>query len=113
MCGQRQPTCQPFTAVTRHRGMLEKSVEQRLVQRAKQAGGIAIKWTSPAMAGVPDRIVFLPKGRILFVELKAPGKKPTVLQERVIGMLQGLGADVRVCDSMESVDELFAQALPG
>lgn len=87
--------------------MLEKKIEERLKTRAKEAGGLAIKWVSPSMSGVPDRIVFLPGGKIIFVELKRPGEKPTPLQDRIIGMLRGLGADVRVADSMEKVDEIF------
>lgn len=88
--------------------MLERKVERRLVDRAKESGGLAIKWTSPAFSGVPDRIVFLPGGRIFFVELKAPGERPTPLQSRVHQILTDLGADVRVVDSMEAVDALFA-----
>jgi hypothetical protein len=87
--------------------MLERRVEQRLVSRARAAGGLAIKWVAPSMSGVPDRIVFLPGGRIFFVELKAPGKTPTALQERVIGILRSLGAEVHVVDSMEGCDALF------
>ena len=88
--------------------MLEKKIEERLKTRAKEAGGLAIKWVSPSMSGVPDRIVFLPGGKIIFVELKRPGEKPTPLQDRIIGMLRGLGADVRVADSMEKVEEIFS-----
>jgi hypothetical protein len=88
--------------------MLEKTIEQRLRDKAKSAGGRAFKWVSPGFAGVPDRIVILPGGRIIFVELKAPGKKPTILQERVMGILKGLGADVRVVDSIGGVDEIFS-----
>lgn len=90
--------------------MLERKVEARLVDRAKEAGGLAIKWTSPAFSGVPDRIVFLPGGRIIFVELKKPGERPSALQSRVHKMLTGLGADVRLVDSLEAVDLLFASA---
>ena len=68
---------------------------------------MAAKWVSPSMSGVPDRIVFLPGGKIIFVELKRPGEKPTALQDRIIEILRGLGADVRVVDSMEKVDEIF------
>lgn len=88
--------------------MLERRIEQRLVEQARKVGGVAIKWTAPAMRGVPDRIVFLPGGRVIFVELKAPGRRPTALQCRVHEMLTGLGADVRVLDSLEAVDALFA-----
>jgi hypothetical protein len=86
--------------------MLEKQIEAHLVKKARSVGGIAIKWVAPGMVGVPDRIVFLP-GRIVFVELKAPGKKPTAIQLHVHKLLQELGADVRVIDSKEQVDEIF------
>ena len=87
--------------------MLEKTIEQRLRVMANKAGGLAIKWVSPGMNGCPDRIVILPGGRIIVVELKRPGEKPTPLQNRIIEMLRELGADVRVVDSMEKVDEIF------
>ena len=87
--------------------MLEKKIEERLRKKAKEAGGLAAKWVSPSMSGVPDRIVFLAGGKIIFVELKRPGEKPTPLQNRIIEILRGLGADVRVVDSMEKVDEIF------
>lgn len=88
--------------------MLEKTIESHLVKRARAAGGMAIKWVAPGMAGVPDRIVFLPGGRIVFVELKAPGKKPTAIQLHVHRLLANMGADVRVIDSKEQVDGIFA-----
>jgi len=86
----------------------ERDIERRLVNQAKKMGGQALKWVSPGQAGVPDRIVLLPGGRVVFVELKAPGKKLAPLQERVIERLRGLGFDVRVIDSKEGVDALFA-----
>ena len=88
--------------------MLEKQIEAHLVKKARSVCGIAIKWVAPGMVGVPDRIVFLPGGRIVFVELKAPGKKPTAIQLHVHKLLQDLGADVRVIDSKEQVDGIFA-----
>ena len=68
---------------------------------------MAIKWVAPTTAGVPDRIVFLPGGVVIFVELKAPGKQSTPLQVRIQQMLRDLGSDVRVIDSLEAVDALF------
>ena len=53
--------------------LLEKKIEQKLVREVKKKGGIAPKWVSPGFAGIPDRIVLLPKGKIAFVEVKAPG----------------------------------------
>ena len=86
---------------------LEKTVEGYLVKRVKQAGGVAPKWVSPGMSGVPDRIVFLPGGRIIFVEVKAPGKKLRPLQLYVKEQLEALGVDFRVVDSKEAVNALF------
>jgi VRR-NUC domain len=81
--------------------MLERRIEAAMVKAARDVGGMALKWTSPGMTGVPDRIVFMPNGRIIFVELKAPGKKPTPLQLKVQQQIRDLGFDVRVIDSLE------------
>lgn len=86
--------------------MLESTIEQYLVRRIKAAGGLALKWSSPSFAGVPDRIVFLPGGRVFFCELKAPGKSLSALQTRVVEILRGLGARVVVVDSRRGVDAL-------
>lgn len=50
--------------------MREKSMEAKLVAAVKAAGGVCWKFTFPGTAGVPDRIVLLPSGRIAFVEVK-------------------------------------------
>lgn len=86
----------------------ERDIERRLVAKAKAAGGQALKWVSPGQAGVPDRIVLLPNGRVVFVELKSPRGKLSAIQARVIDRLRNLGFDVRVIDSKEGVDALFA-----
>lgn len=83
--------------------MLERDIEKALVARVKDLGGLCEKFVSPGRRSVPDRIVTLPGGRIIFVELKAPGKKPTLLQMRDHWRRQDLGCDVRVIDSLEAV----------
>ena len=40
--------------------MREKDVERKLVRAARDSGGMALKFVSPGMAGVPDRLVQLP-----------------------------------------------------
>nr|WP_206427612.1 VRR-NUC domain-containing protein [Burkholderia gladioli] len=84
--------------------MLEKTVEAYLVERVRALGGTAYKFTSPARASVPDRIVILPPGRIFFVELKRPGGKLTRGQEREHEHLRRLGADVRMLDSIGAIN---------
>lgn len=80
---------------------LEKDVEQALVRRVKALGGLCEKFTSPGRRSVPDRIVTMPGGRIIFVELKRPGQKPTEAQDRDHAKRRELGCDVRVIDNLE------------
>lgn len=71
--------------------MRESTVEHRLVTEAKKRGGIALKFVSPGIDGVPDRLVLLPDRKFAFVEVKAPGKQLRPLQVRRIGQLRALG----------------------
>lgn len=98
-----------FVAFARGENMKEKEIESYLRNRTKAEGGKAYKWVSPGNTGVPDRIVLLPGGKIIFVELKAPGKKPTPIQLRVHEQLRHLGFDVRVIDSKSGVDAMMAE----
>jgi hypothetical protein len=83
--------------------MREKRVESRLVWAVKAMGGIAPKFTSPGLDGMPDRIVLLPGGRWAFVELKAPGKKLRPQQALRKEQLEGLGCRVYVIDGTEQI----------
>ena len=80
--------------------MRESEIESRLRTEAKRMGGMAVKFTSPGLDGVPDRIVLLPGRKIAFVELKAPGKKPRPLQEKRMRQLMSLGFPVYVIDGV-------------
>ena len=82
--------------------ILEGDVERALVKRVeKELGGMCEKFTSPGRRSVPDRIVSLPGGRLIFVELKAPGKTPSKLQQRDHERRRAMGFDVRVIDTLE------------
>lgn len=89
--------------------MREKQIESYLRDEVKKLNGRAYKWESPGNAGVPDRIIFLPGGRVHFVELKAPGKKPTALQIAQHRKLTQLGQEVCILDSKEAVDEFIGK----
>ena len=84
--------------------MREKEIEHKLVMAAKRRGGLAPKFTSPGTNGMPDRIVLLPGGRMGFVELKAPGKKPRLLQELRMRQLRRMGFLVAVVDNVAQID---------
>lgn len=80
---------------------LEKDVETALVRRVKALGGLCEKFTSPGRRSVPDRLVTMPDGQIIFVELKRPGGKPTEAQLKDHAKRRELGCDVRVIDNLE------------
>ncbi|GAK08987.1 VRR-NUC domain-containing protein [Geomicrobium sp. JCM 19038] len=58
---------------------------------------------------MPDRIVLLPGNVTIFVELKAPGKKPSKLQEATHRRIRNLGHEVLVIDSKEGVDQFIKE----
>lgn len=87
--------------------MTEKYIEQKLLRAVKERGGIAPKFVSPGLDGVPDRIVLLPMGRMAFVELKAPGKKMRPLQVKRKKQLEALGFLVYCIDGVEQIEEVL------
>ena len=60
---------------------LEKDIERRLRVLVERHDGLCLKWVCPGWAGVPDRIVLLPGGRVVFVELKQPNGRLGALQK--------------------------------
>jgi hypothetical protein len=92
--------------------MLEKEIEKKFRMAVKTIGGMALKFISPGLAGVPDRLVLLPKGRIYFVELKRLGGKLRPLQVKRKRQLERLGFSVYCLGSEEGI-ELFLQEVGG
>lgn len=83
--------------------MREKTIEQKFKAAVKAAGGLAVKFASPGFDGVPDRLALLPGGRMAFVEVKAPGKKPRPLQLARHRQLRQLGFKVYVLDDESQI----------
>lgn len=70
--------------------MTESQLERKVVEWCRDEGILTYKFSSPAHRGVPDRI-FLYAGRIMFLEFKQAGKKPTALQMRELSLLRSVG----------------------
>lgn len=89
--------------------MREKTIEQKFRAAVKAAGGLAVKFTSPGFDGVPDRLALLPGGRMAFVEVKAPGKKPRPLQLARHRQLRQLGFKVYVLDDEGQIEKIISE----
>nr|DAO91533.1 MAG TPA: Nuclease [Caudoviricetes sp.] len=87
--------------------MEEQKIERRLKKEIELIGGKALKFVSPGVSGVPDRIILLPYGRVIFAELKATGKKLRPIQELRKKELEKLGFDYWIVDSYEEIDSLL------
>lgn len=99
----------PFGNTTRKQEVLmrEKTIELKLVKAVKIMGGLAPKFVSPGLDGVPDRLVLLPGGKIAFIELKAPGKELRPLQVRRKRQLELLGFSVYCIDRPEQIGAIL------
>ena len=80
--------------------MLEKDIEAKVCEYAKERELLTYKFTSPARAAVPDRMFVLPTGKIFFCEFKREGLKPTPQQEREHHRLRQYKVIVYVVDSV-------------
>lgn len=83
----------------------EKSIEQYLQQRAKAVGWLCFKFVSPNNRGVPDRIVILPDGETVYIEVKRMTGTLSALQQRMIKKIQDQKARVWVVWSREQIDQ--------
>jgi hypothetical protein len=88
--------------------MREAEVEAYLVGSVERLGGKTAKLTVRGQRGWPDRLVLLPGGIVLFVELKRPkgGVMSAVQKEMHIKIWQ-LGARVCRVNTIEQIDELL------
>lgn len=89
--------------------MTEKQIERYLVKESEALGYWCLKFPPLFFRGFPDRMILIPStrgkpARVVFVELKRLGLKPTLVQTRIHDRLRALGFDVYVLDSKESID---------
>jgi len=96
--------------------VLEKQIEAKGGEFAKDEDILHLKFTSPGRAAVPDRVLLahIPESLrpliakyIRFVEYKREGQKPTPAQEREHARLRGRGFTVDVVDSIEGAKQVI------
>lgn len=85
---------------------LESEIESALIDPVRKLGGLCLKFVTPGFTGVPDRILLLPGGRVVFVETKQPGKKERRRQEFVQNQFRALG--FTVYSSVDSKEKISA-----
>lgn len=88
--------------------MRERDVEAYLVARVRAMGGEVRKARWIGRNGAPDRRVLLPGRSPAWVELKAPGKRPTAQQLREHDRMRLLGEVVLVIDSLVGVETMLS-----
>ena len=72
--------------------------------RIKALGGQVRKCSWEARTGAPDLLIMV-QGSHFWIECKAPGEKPRLVQTREIAAMRQVGGcSVYVCDSAEAFD---------
>ena len=85
---------------------MEKHIENKCREIAKRRGYVFWKLVVQGYPGVPDRLMLSPGGSAIFIEFKAPGKKPTPLQLAWHDRLRKLGFPVHVIDNVPDFETI-------
>jgi hypothetical protein len=86
--------------------MKESAVERKLIRRVKALGGMCLK-LSPTTAGMPDRLILMPGGRVALVEVKADKGKLSPIQVQWHHKANEIGHYVNTIYGSAGVDELI------
>lgn len=89
--------------------MLEKWLENKLVKGVEAAGGQCLKFAPIYRRGMPDRLVLLPGGRAIWVELKTDSGRTTPTQRKRHRELREMGFRVMVPYGEEGLAEVMAE----
>ena len=92
--------------------MLEKDIERYLTQEVKKRGGMCFKFVSPGNTGVPDRIVLVPGGKVVFVELKTATGRLQPIQRYMHREMRKRGAEVDVLYGLQGVETFLQVVMP-
>ncbi len=93
----------------------ESKIQTRIIEYARSLGFAAKRnYMGPgAETGWPDVEIFVPYGKVVFIEFKSPGKKPRKIQEYRIEKLRQLGFRVLICDDYDEARDIIDECLHG
>ncbi|MCM1190530.1 MAG: VRR-NUC domain-containing protein [bacterium] len=86
----------------------ERDVERWLRRQIENRGGMFLKFTSPGNAGVPDRIIILPGGKIHFAELKTERGRLSAVQKWQVRRLRDHDAVVVLISGRAAAENYLA-----
>lgn len=87
--------------------MKESTIERAVAKYAAARGWEYRKQSGPGKRGKLDKYFFRAVREIVFVEFKAPGEKPSKLQERELRLLRAAGFEAHVIDNIEAGRRIF------
>lgn len=85
----------------------ESAIERTFTKKVAQAGGKAIKFVSPGLRGVMDRLVLKRGGHVAFAEIKKPGEIPDPLQRKRREEFEAMGFPVYTIDSLAAIEKFI------
>lgn len=91
--------------------MLEREVEKYLKTEVEKCGAVCLKFNSPGVRGVPDRVIIKEGDEVIFVELKRKGGVLSPLQKKVIKEMRDRGAQVYVLEGMDQVEAFLDEVI--
>lgn len=87
----------------------ESQLERKFYDKVKKLGGLPLKFVSPGRAGVPDRIILMPGGKIYFVEMKSEVRQTSPIQEYIFEKFAKLGFPVTIINSEETLKNFLRE----
>ena len=91
----------------RHSEDSDKNIERYLVMESGRNGIVALKMDGRGQVGYPDRMLILPGGLCIWVEVKSRGQRARKAQQYTHAQLRAAGHEVWVIDRRALVDALL------
>lgn len=89
----------------------ESYIELNVVSESEGAGWWCRKVQWGGRRSAPDR-VFAKKGRVVWIEFKRPGERPTTVQTREHERMRAAGMEVYWCDDLDTARKILGLRIP-